>query len=280
VPAFWFARSIDPNYYEELYHPYRDSVWVQRAIKIISGPIASLDLEFGKPETPGIGKAGSGERRAKRGERINPRRGFSRSLLSTLPSPGASAALAAWMREPMRGFGWSDFIEASITWLKLQECFWLLSDEFLVPFPEAQTKYPPIVVANPGRMRHLIENGELVGWSYIDMSGKSWSLHPEQVIQLKYFNPYDPWRGLGEYPAASVAAEADWLAGKFVRNLSANNGDTGPLIVAKSGVPTEPQREQIIAELRAKRAAQQRGQFKPMFMTGDMRNVIALKEAA
>ena len=50
----------------------------------------------------------------------------------------------------------------------------------------------------------------------------------------------------------------------------ANNGDLGGIVVAKSGVPTDEQREQIIMDLRAKRAAQIRGEMRYAFLTGDI----------
>jgi hypothetical protein len=258
VPAFWFARAIETGSQEALYEPYKDSPWVQRAIKKISGPISAVEVEF-------LSSATSPVRRG-RGRSLYTVRGL-RADAQEVDLP----QVRAWLREPMRGMTWSDFVEASIGWLKLQECFWILSDEMLVPFPEASKRpLPPIIIARPDRMRHVVENGELTGWSYTDASGKSWALLPDQVIQLRFWNPYDPFRGLGEYYSARIAAESDWLAGKFTRNLMSNNGDTGPYIVAKNGIPTDGQREQILTDLRAKRAAQLRGNFQPIFLTGDV----------
>lgn len=245
VPAFWFARAINFGSQEMLHEPFSDSVFVQRAVKMISGPVASVPIKFVRPGSDSVrGRVPSD---------------------NTIDIPG----VAEWLQSPMKGLSYSDFIEASIGWLKLKECFWLLGDDALVPFPDVQ-KLPYIIVARPDRMRHIVENGEVTGWDYVDPSGKHWSLLPEQVIHLRYWNPYDNFRGLGEYRSASVAAEADWLAGKFSKNLMSNNGDTGPFIIAKNGAPSDAQREQIISDLKAKRAAQLRGDFKPIFMTGDI----------
>jgi SPP1 gp7 family putative phage head morphogenesis protein len=166
---------------------------------------------------------------------------------------------------------WSDFIEASVGWLRLAgEAFWILPDDAMVPFPAARGGNRKLIVARPDRMRHVVTGGELKGWVFTDGSGRQISLTPEQVIHLKQWNPYDQWRGLGQFEAAAMAAESDYLAGRFARNLMANNGDTGPYVVVKSGVASPEQREQLLADLRAKRAAQIRGDFRPIIVGGDI----------
>lgn len=266
VPAYWFARAIEVGGQETLFEPYRNSVWVMRAIKKVAGPVASVQLVF-LTGSAGESSALKGLRKNVWTKRIlNPVRKATEDDFVELPD------IAEWLEEPAPGLAWSDFVEATVGWLKLKgEAFWVLSDEMLMPFPEMrQGNIPPIIVARPDRMRHLVEGGQLVGWVFTDAGGKTFHLLPEQVIQTKFWNPYDSWRGLAEYEAAQIASEGDWLAGKFSRNLMANNGDTGPFIVAKNGVPTEPQREQIIQDLKAKRQAQLRGDFRPIFMTGDV----------
>jgi hypothetical protein len=267
VPAFWFARAVETGGGSEtLTNPYEKSVWVQRAIKKVAGPVAGVDLRFVRPK--GGNFAGTGKGLGTRGRSSLRRKGTPRTQKQEdfLELP----AITDWLRRPMLGLSYSDFVEASIGWLKMQECFWLLSDEVIAPFPEVKTEYPPIIVARPDMMREVIERGELIGWVFRDPGGKQHKLLPAQVIQLRYWNPYNQWRGLGEYPSASVAAEGDYLAGKFSRNLMANNGDFGGVIIAKNGPPTDPQREQIIMDLKAKRQAQLRGEMRYTFLTGDI----------
>lgn len=268
VPAFWFARAVETGGQESLSQPYALSVWVQRAIKKISGPIAGVDVQFSQAGS-GVeaGPGGKCPRGCGKSIRSYTKRGLvwkSQEDFIELP------AVTTWLRRPMKGLTYSDFVEASIGWLKMRECFWLLSDEMLKPFPEVAETFPPIIVARPDMMREVVEDGEVVGWVFTRPGGKQYSLLPDQVIQLRYWNPYNDFRGLGEYPSAHLAAEADYLAGKFARNLMANNGDLGGVIVAKNGVPTDPQREQIIMDLRAKRAAQLRGDLRYTFLTGDI----------
>lgn len=219
-----------------LARPFAQSVWVQRAIKKVSGPIAAMDLRFD----------------SKRG------------VAAMLPPD-----VEDYWADPAVGMSRVDFIEASIGWLKLTgEFFWILDDSALVP--AGARKLGKIILARPDRMRHVVVDGRLVGWLYRDGSTQTHALLPEQVIQVRNYNPYDDFRGLGEFEAAQIAAEADYAASKFVRNLSQNNGDQGVYLVAKNGLPSDEQREQIIMQLREKRVAQQRGEFRPMFISGDI----------
>ncbi len=259
VPAFWFNRGLEYGSQENLYEPYGKSAWVRRAIQHIAGAISGVELVF----------AAAGELPWKStGKKIWTRRGpVSRNPASELELP----KVRAFLRSPMRGLTYEDFVEASVGWLKLDECFWILDDRDMKPFPEVSSApLHQVIVARPDRMRHVIENGELVGWEFRDGTGRSWALLPGQVIRLFGWNPYNDWRGLGDYEAARVATESDWLAGRFAKNLMANNGDTGPYIVAKNGIPTDPQREQILASLREKRQAQLNGNYRPVFLTGDI----------
>jgi hypothetical protein len=275
IPAFWFARAIETSSQETLDRPYANSAWVQAAIAKIAGPVASVGVDFyrAKAEMAGV----KGQRAEGRGQRTEGRRRtyitgrgwVTRDTAAEIELP----LMNDFMREPMEGLGYADFVEATIGWMKMAgEAFWLIPEDNQVPFPEARSRDqgPKVIVARPDRMRHIVENSQLVGWQYRDGQSKMWNLLPEDLIHLKRWNPYDRWRGLGEYESSMIAAEGDWLAGKFKRNLMANNGDTGPYIIAKNGIPTDPQREQILQDLKSKRAAQQRGDFRPIFLTGDI----------
>jgi SPP1 gp7 family putative phage head morphogenesis protein len=227
----------------KLDHPYKKSAWVMRAIKLISAPIAAVNIQF------------------------------------ALSSKGSEQFiqdedLAAFWQRPARTSAapmtFYDFIEANVGWLKLEgEAFWILDDSWLVPFPKGPRS--PMIMVRPDRMRHIVSrSGELIGWEYTDGARKRHVLIPEQVIHPMLWNPYDEYRGLPEYLACSTAAEADFLAGQFNLNLMRNNGDQGAFIVAKGGIPTDEQRTQIVEQLREKRELSQRGVFKPMFLTGEI----------
>lgn len=242
--AGWPFDRVDPGDLGgpgvKLTKAYAQSAWVMRAIKTIAGPIASVPIRFSTD--------------SREGEQL-----LEDDRLSLF-----------WERPAVRLDSQYDFVEASIGWLKLAgEVFWILGDDWLRPFPEVG-ELPRMIVGQPGNMRHIVTGGVLLGWEYRDGAGNLHALLPEQVIQLKNWNPYDEWRGLGELEAAAIATESDYLAGVYQRNLMRNNGDRGPYLVAKGGLPTDEQQKQIVAQLRAKRRAAQQGDYRPVFLTGDI----------
>ena len=176
---------------ERMYHAFEQSTWVMRAIKKIAGPIAAVDLHFTRD-----------------GQRFH------------------DADLEVFWETPGAGLSRTDLIEATVGWLKLEgEAFWLLDDSWLAALgPHAPGSFSagpatPIQIARPDRMRHVVNNGELEGWEYVDAGGKRALLLPEQVIQLKLWNPYSDFRGMAELKPCRDAAEADFLAGKVAMSL-------------------------------------------------------------
>ena len=264
VPAFWFARSMEYGTAETLYTPYADSPWVRSAIQKISQPISSCEILFTKPSSTKVRSKGRG----KTLKQLSTSRGIiyrSEDELLDLPQ------IAAWLKEPVRDLTYQDFVEASIGWLNMQECFWVMDDAIRIPFPTAaENPHAPIRVARPDRMRPTVEDGEIIAWTFTAPGGKTLKLLPDQVVRLRGWNPYDEFRGLGNYRAAHIAAEADWLAGKFSRNLMANNGDTSRIISVKGGQPTDSQRAQLIQEFKARREASLRGQSRDVVVGGEV----------
>ena len=274
LPAFWFARSVDPSAMETLYTPYRDSVYVRRAIKLVSGPISSVEMVFSKPKTDPAFRRWQRHGPNRGGERLYTARGIVRRDQNDeveLPQ------FRQFLRQPMNGLTYEDFVEASLGWFMMQESFWLVGDRVNKPFPEVdKSPFEPIIVPRPDQMRPIVErNGtaigqeEIIAWQFTDRKGKVWTLDPSQVIRLFGWNPYDPHRGLGDYPSAAIAAESHWLAGKFKRQLTSDN-DTAPMISAKNGTPTDTQIDQIKMQLAERRAAKMRGQSKTMFLPGEI----------
>jgi SPP1 gp7 family putative phage head morphogenesis protein len=238
---------------QALKEPYRNSVWVQRAIKKVAGPIAAVKLEF-------YVDARGGEQMVS-----DPKV----AAFWNAPAIGSKAASGKVKRLAL-----NDVVEATVGWLKLEgEAFWLMESS-KVPFPEvdAMGGLRPFVIARSDRMRAIVNRstGELEQWEFTDGAGRRVLLDPEQVVQFKCWNPYSDYRGLAEYEAARVAAEADYLAGRFNLNLMRNNGDTGPIIIGKSGMPDDTQMQQITALLREKKERSLRGEFRPVFLGGDI----------
>lgn len=242
---------------DRLLQPFANSVWVHAAIRHISIPIGSVSLEHSTAAPGGRGLVRRSRSIATRGQ-------------DTLDS---DPRLDAFWASPAIGLSsLTEFIGALVGWRKLAgEAFLLLGDDVSVPFPEARSApMSKLVVARPDRMRHVVRDGLIVGWEFTDGQGRRHALLPEQVIHLKQWNPYNEHRGLGEYEAARIAAETDHASATFARNLAASQGDQGVYVVAKGGVMDQSQRDQITATLAEKRRLQQRGIFRPVFLTGDI----------
>ncbi len=225
--------DIDGPLLGGLRNPYGQSVWVSSAIGLVTQPLKAVSLKFYIEE-----------------------------------EEYEDAALAAWWRKPARGMSYEEFIDATAGWLKLAgEFFWVLDDTYLTRGKGPRGQF---VVAAPDRMRHIVRAGELMGWVYTDSGGRQIPLLPEQVIHAKRWNPTNEFRGLGEIEAARMAAETDFLAGRYARDTYANQGDSGDYISPKNGTLTDEQRDQVMAALRAKRAAKLRGDFRPLFFSSEI----------
>ncbi len=224
---------------DKMHKPYEESVWVMRGIKQVTGPIQAVTLRFYADD------------------------------VEVTDAPW----LSFWKR-PVAGMTRGDFIEALVGWLKLSgENFIILPDEFTVPFPDRMKAWPQLQLARPDRMQAVKNSaGELDHWQFTPPSAKPVRLEPEQVIQPKYWNPYDPIRGMSEYEAARVASEADYLSGKFALNLARANGDTGVIVgVEGSTMPNDNQMEQIRNSLRLKAEKSRRGEFSSVFVPANLK---------
>lgn len=225
----------------DLKRPYANSVWVSSAIGFVAQPIQAVPLIFSRD-----------------------RRGGDVVI--------EDAALTAFWERPAKTRGGlmsrADLIEATVAWLCLRgEAFWIMDDSYL-----ARGRKSPLMLARPQDMREVLSGPEreLVGWEWTGGNGQRAQLIPEQVVHLKFFNPYDEVRGLAKWEAAKIAADSDYAAGVFARNLMANNGDRGPYVIGKDGNASDEQIKQITAMLRQKRDLSRRGDFRPVFLTGDI----------
>lgn len=236
---------------------YNQSGWVHAAVNLVSGEFTGLPLDF---------YAGTEE--------------FD------------DAALAAWWEAPALGADGKPLPRATVDRLCALhllldgEFFLLLDESWLLPrFTSLSSQLSALnsarfLVAPPARVRLLVQGGVLQGYEYIDSAGRRSVYLPEQVIHRMEPNPLDEWRGLGRAQVAKVATEGAFLTGVYIRELMRNNGDQGFLVIAKSGVVDDPQREQIAAALRAKRAALRAGIAKDVLLTGDITVDRAEEQAA
>lgn len=217
------------------------SAWVFRCLQLIAGPVRALDLEWY-------------ESRGK--DQIE------------LEDDG----LTSFWRRPAETAGGrlslGDFVELSLHWINLKgQCFWILDDTWLERGSHTRS---PIILSRADRMTPIKQGDVIYGWQFIDGAGRSFNLLPQQVIRPRLLNPFDDAKGLSPLDAAYIAASADHAAGVFSRNLSRANGDQGVYVISKSGTLSDPQREQIIAQLRQKSRLAKNGDFRAAFLTADV----------
>lgn len=221
----------------ELQQPFKQSPWVFRAVSLISAPVSALPLKF---------------------------------MLDDDEAQKDTERDAFWSRpalSPRGRVSLCDFIEASVIWLNLKgECFWILDDTWL----SRGGARSPLIMAAPDKMRHVVRANELIGWEYQDGAGARHVFLPQDVVQIAFFNPYDPFRGLAPLESARIAADADYASAMFSKHLAQSNGDRGVYVIAKGGQLMEGQQQQIEARIREKRELNQRGIYKSMFLTGDV----------
>lgn len=246
VRAFLSGADVDDQPGTRLTHAYAQSPWAYAAVNFITGELRGRPLKFyfGDMEYQ-------------------------------------DAAFNAWWTAPAWGvevFGRrkrlsrADVIRDLAAWAKLEGEFFIAVDDdwLLATAGRLGPRLSPFLILEPDRMRLIIQGGMLQGYEHTDTAGRRRVFVPDQVYHWKAFNPYDPWRGFGAQQVAHIATEGAFLTGVYIRDLMRNNGDQGFIVVGKSGVADDTQREQIVADLRAKRAALRRGIAKDLFLTGDI----------
>lgn len=245
--AFMTGADLVEGSGNRLTQPYAQSPWAFAAVNLIAGEIAGRPVKFYAGE-----------------------------------SEFTDAAFAAWWEAPAWGvecLGLRKRMPASAvrrdlaSWAKLEgEFFIAVDDEWLLATASRNgaARLNPFLILAPGRVRLIVQGGVLQGYEHVDTAGRRTIFVPEQVYHWKAFNPYDPWRGLGAQQVAKVATEGAFLTSTYIRDIMRNNGDQGFIVVGKNGAVDDDQRDQVIAALREKRLALQRGVAKDLFLEGDI----------
>jgi hypothetical protein len=246
VPNNWFLKGDDnPSSVREstkLTNAYANSAWVFSALRFISGPIMSarLTLLDGAEGEPVV---------------------MTPSLMTFLEKPVRTAHYHLTLPE---------VIDLMVAIRGIQgEVFLILDDSWL---NSTASLYNPLILANREQMRPLYEDRALSGWSYRGGDGTFKSFLKEQVITLRHANPEEPdsLYGIAPWSAARAAAESAYAGSKYAKRVMDQNGDRGNYIVVKGGQPTPEQREILKAELREKRRAAERGEYRDSVFGGDI----------
>ncbi|MGI9626653.1 MAG: phage portal protein, partial [Longimicrobiales bacterium] len=226
--------------------PYAQSAWVHAAVKHIGQPLAAAPFNLYETMDPDAEPIESDELRE------------------------------FWVQPAKNAGGWTlkpEFIFETAGWLLLRgNAFWLKDETW-----EGQGTRNPLILADPAHMTPIHDGTVLEGWRYQSGKASIAFLPCEQVQQMKLWSPYNCWWGLAPMEAASMAAQSDYEAGRFARDLMINNGDQGEIISVESNTPNgrqsigEEEQKRIIAALRDKKARAAKGDFRPIVIGADVR---------
>jgi len=96
-------------------------------------------------------------------------------------------------------------------------------------------------------MKEMVVDSRLVAWEYT-ASGKKMIIYPDQVIQIKYYNPFNTYRGLSPLTILKLVLDGDWEALQYNRRFFKNDGTPGAVYTTDQ-VLTEGQYERLKAQL-------------------------------
>jgi HK97 family phage portal protein len=224
-PEAWLRGEDLDNRGSALSSAYEQVVWVYRAINVLAEQVANVPFVFS-----------AGER--------------GRENLIT------SGPLLDFYARPHPQINRFQYWELRVIWLMLRgECFRapVFENGRTAAFKNQNSRIKSILLLDPSRFQHIIEDHQLIGWRYTGMGPRaplaSQVFLPEEVWFEKLPNPFDFWRGLSPLQVAGLAARTDFAAGAFMRGIIENNADTGVIVRSNEWLSDE-QREQIIAALR------------------------------
>lgn len=227
IASAWLAGDLAPDA-PLLTNAYQQSVWVYRAINVLAEQLANTPFLFS------------------RGERGR------ENLITAGP-------LLDFYARPHTQINRFQYWELRVMWLMLRgECMRVPIFEHgrTAAFKSPGSKLKTILILDPSRFQHVVQDNHLIGWRYTGFGPESpitsQVFLPEEVWFEKLPNPFDFWRGASPLAVATTAARSDFAASAFMRGLIENNCDLG--VIVRAQTPLQPeQREQIRAALRARK---------------------------
>jgi HK97 family phage portal protein len=133
-------------------------------------------------------------------------------------------------------------IEGTVIYMKLHgEAFWFL-DGLARRDPRGPQFPTSITMWDPACVKAISKNGALIAWEYQDGSqGDVFRTAPENVVQFKHFNPYDPIRGLSPLGAAKLAATGGYKALLYQDSFFDNNAVPYGILTPKGDQIVQPE---------------------------------------
>jgi HK97 family phage portal protein len=223
-----WLKGEDLDYPPLLANAYEQVVWVYRAINVLAEQVANVPFLF---STGARGRE---------------------NLITSGP-------LLDFYKRPHPQMDRFQYWELRVIWLMLRgECMRvpIYSDPGDSALGAAHFAPKEVVILDPSRFQHIVEDNRLIGWRYTGQGPQaplaSQVFLPEEVWFEKLPNPYDFWRGFPPLYVAGMAANTEFAAGAFMRGLIENNADTGVIVRTDKWVSDE-QRDQILTALRERK---------------------------
>jgi HK97 family phage portal protein len=209
-----------------LSNAYQQVVWVYRAINALAEQVSNMPFRFSTTTSAG------------------------EQLITTGP-------LVDFYNRPHPHINRFQYWELRVIWLMLRgECFRIPIFDSGGLGQSALPRLKAVVILDPARFQHIVQDNQLMGWRYIDYSRNSplssQVFLPEEVWHEKLPNPFDFWRGMSPLAVAATAAGTDHAASLFMKGIMENNGEAGTVIRTAEQLDPE-QREQLLAALRERK---------------------------
>jgi phage portal protein BeeE len=155
-----------------LSNAYQQVVWVYRAINALAEQVSNIPFRFSTTSSEG------------------------EELITTGP-------LVDFYNRPHPHMNRFQYWELRVIWLMLRgECFRvpIFDGDEEVPTPTRGRRLKSVLILDPARFQHIVEDNRLMGWRYIDFARNSpmssQVFLPEEVWHEKLPNPFDFWRGM------------------------------------------------------------------------------------
>lgn len=152
--------------------------------------------------------------------------------------------LAHLLKYPSPHFSQSEMVQWWVTWLNLR-------GEFFTTFDDSIKPTEMLFWSDPKDWRENMASGRVESWTRLE-NGRQVTDPAMSVFQHRYINPTNPWRGQSPIKAAAKAHSIDTGADALQEDIVARGGERA--VLYRSAIDlTQPQRDQALAQLRARR---------------------------
>lgn len=180
----------------EITDPYSQSIWVYATVKAIAQNIASTPMRLYKQKTKS-----------------------SKEEVTKGP-------LYELFLKPNRHMTPQQLVEATMTYLDINgEAFWYLEGRKNV------TDIPTAIhTLRPRDMDPIIRNDIHIGWTFMKGTRFEETFSTDEVMQFKYFNPENPYKGMSPLTAAKQSIDQDYYAAMYNRSFFKEGAAVGGFI--------------------------------------------------